>query len=547
MSIYSMRTWFRSSMAEKLLMGILAGIFIIGAVNYFGAAPGSKRDQNAGSKAVLAKVNGIPITQDEFDVQWSQMKENASHMGVSSTTQLADMRAQIFARLVQSRLLLSAAQKMGVSVSERDIDNALDAKVVERLKENRKMVLGQVSREQEKLDPRNDSDYKNELTKNGMSLAQQEEMAKAMFPRTMIQAELAAQGIQNAIKAKVGKISDKDVEDSYNIYKIREITLIKGKLPEAQLQNKAKGIQKEASSGGDFAKLARDNSDDPMKSNGGAFSMTFESQQMFPPEFVAAVLKLKPGQVSKVIDTDRGIYIARLESVEKKLPAKFDNKTKRARRKQVEQMREYPELANIQKMMTAQPGVSANNAEMRGYWHMMQAQQSMMDQGKYRKEMNLAMASFDKAYTQDPSNDYAAVKLVQLWKENGKTKEAKELLANLLMGKNSAVEGADLRVMLGDMLLADGKPDSKDQALKQYQKASEIAVNDRSIHEQLQAKFKSLGRADLAANEAKMIANYDQRMKEMQAQQQKAMEEQTKRASKNAPKSPKTEPGKAGG
>jgi peptidyl-prolyl cis-trans isomerase C len=91
-------------------------------------------------------------------------------------------------------------------------------------------------------------------------------------------------------------------------------------LPEDQKKAKlklAEDVRKKALAGEDFAKLAKDYSDDPgSKENGGEY--TFPRGQMVP-EFEAAAFSMSSNQVSEVITTQFGYHVIKMSE---KIPAK---------------------------------------------------------------------------------------------------------------------------------------------------------------------------------------------------------------------------------
>lgn len=522
MSIQDIRTQFRDHF--RWIAYAIALVFIIGAVWQFGAAP--ERQSTPDAEKVIALVGKTPITQDEFDTIWAQVSENASQFGVTSTLGLANYRQQVFLQLVQSKKLVILAEKEGIKITDKDIDKKLDEKIVAQLKANRKAVLGNISEEQEKIDPRKDKAYLAELKANGMSVAIIEDQVARMNTREMIKAEIAGTKFSDIIKSKTDALTDADIENSYTTYKIREIALSKTTADE-QIKAKAGKIYTEAKGGADFAKLAKENSTDAMKSQGGAFDLNFDSQHILGTEVYDAVKKLEIGGISPVIETDRGYYIVKLEKKEKKLPEKFDKKAKDERKKQISSMLEYRESMKIQKELMSTSDVTVKNKEMEGYWRLFLSQSAAsLSSEEQEKEASLALAAFETAYKEDPSNDYAAVMYVISLNDAGKKDEAGKLLYTLLEGETSMVQGADLNMMLADYLLSKGDSSSKEEAIKQYQKASEAAINDLQVHTELKLKFTQLGKLDLAAKESAWIDSYNKQMEE----ERQAREEAEKRA-----------------
>jgi len=74
-------------------------------------------------------------------------------------------------------------------------------------------------------------------------------------------------------------------------------------------------IQTSLASGGDFAELAREYSDDPGSAEQGG-DLGFVESGAFPAEFETAILALAEGEVSQPVETDSGIHLIRLTELE---------------------------------------------------------------------------------------------------------------------------------------------------------------------------------------------------------------------------------------
>lgn len=521
MGIYKMRTNFGHQM--RWLMGVLAVIFIIGGAFMFGAGPGARNaggNRGQSNNDVVATVNDMPITRGEMDAAWNQTWEMLRDRGMRSSLQMAQARARVFQSLIDSRMILLLAKSLGVEVSNRDVANKRDEMIVEYLKQNRRSVLGgKLSAEREKLDPRDDAEYKTELARsvgpNGgpMTIGQIENTARTIIPEGQIQYQLAQEGLEKAIRKQTSDVSEQDVKDSYNVYSVRQIMILKSILPEEQLKARVDRIVSQAKGGGDFAALAKQYTIDPSK--GAVQSMSYE---MVSPEVWDQISKLKPGEISNPIDTDMVVYIIKVEGVTPKLPAKFDKKAQSDRRDMIQSMRERQMRMKYDADARRKIVVVVTDPELEGYWRVSKIQQAKSE-ADAKKQLILAGNAFKKAVIKEPNNQYADAMLSMVLQQQGNTKQAVIQLYHLLEGEDARGEGWDLRVVLADMLMKSGK---KADAMKQYNKASDVAGADPEAHKQLVTKFKQVGLSDLAAKEQKWVTQYETNKKLYEAQQKQS-------------------------
>ena len=78
-----------------------------------------------------------------------------------------------------------------------------------------------------------------------------------------------------------------------------------------EAKKKAEGLLERIKGGADFAKLAEENSDDGSKTQGG--DLGYFQRGAMVPEFQDAAFKLKPGEVSGVVETEFGYHIIKVE------------------------------------------------------------------------------------------------------------------------------------------------------------------------------------------------------------------------------------------
>jgi peptidyl-prolyl cis-trans isomerase D len=128
--------------------------------------------------------------------------------------------------------------------------------------------------------------------------------------------------------AKVGASlnpSDADIQKEYRAsadkfrtperVNVRHILIKSDATNDAQMKAKAEGLLKQIQGGGDFAKLAKENSQDPGSADkGGELGWIVKGQTV--PEFEKAAFALQPGQTSGLIKTVYGYHILQVEQHE---------------------------------------------------------------------------------------------------------------------------------------------------------------------------------------------------------------------------------------
>ncbi len=105
--------------------------------------------------------------------------------------------------------------------------------------------------------------------------------------------------------------------------KVRHILLKADASNDAAVKPKAEALLKQIQGGGDFAKLAKDNSQDPGSgAQGGELGYIVKGQTV--PEFEKAAFSLQPGQTSGLVKTTYGYHILQVESHEPAQLQPFD-------------------------------------------------------------------------------------------------------------------------------------------------------------------------------------------------------------------------------
>lgn len=253
---------------------------------------------------VVAKAKGFEIKRSQIDEAIIPMKSSAAARGQPiPAEQVTRLEQQVLDRLIQIRLLLDKAT---------DADKA----------------AGKVAR---------DKRYEAIKTRSGSEEALVRNLKSVGMTTDELQAKMLEESIAEAVLERELKINvtDEDVKKFYddNPSKFEQPEMVRashillatrdqngGELSEEQKtakRKKAEDLLKRAKAGEDFAKLAKDNSEDPgSKDTGGEY--TFPRGKMVP-EFESAAFSLQTNQVSDIVTTQFGYHIIKLSE---KIPAK---------------------------------------------------------------------------------------------------------------------------------------------------------------------------------------------------------------------------------
>ncbi len=140
----------------------------------------------------------------------------------------------------------------------------------------------------------------------------------------------------NADFMQSAKVSDAELQKTYNEgidsyrqperVKVRHILIkTQGKPKEEipKLKAKAEGILKQLQGGGNFAELAKANSEDPGSAvKGGELGDIVRGQTV--PNFEKAAFSLKPNELSPIVETEYGYHILQVESKQEAHTQSFD-------------------------------------------------------------------------------------------------------------------------------------------------------------------------------------------------------------------------------
>lgn len=258
---------------------------------------------------IVARVNGKPITAFELNEEFQDILPmmGAYHGGVPSE-KVAEIREKALSRLIEKELQYQYALGKKLSVPAKDIDAEL------------------ASMEKRTGSP---AKFKDALKKIGITKEELKEVVKKRL--------LSVVARDEAVTSKVA-LTDLEVKDYYEKNKetfkrpveFRASHILIGVEPAATSEDRekklrfAKDLLAKVRAGEDFAKLASRYSTDegsaPVGGNIGSFH-----KGMAEEAFEKAVLSLKVGEVSDIVETLYGYHIIKLTDVKPETQLGFDD------------------------------------------------------------------------------------------------------------------------------------------------------------------------------------------------------------------------------
>lgn len=243
-----------------------------------------------------AKVNGNGIKAATLDTALNNYVENQKMFGVTVKDEEKDrLKKDILNELVSAELLYQASQKAGLGNLSKEVDSQL---------ENIKKGFG------------TEQEFQKVLKERGIDIKDlKEDIKKGIYINAYLEKD---------VFSKLGPVTEDEKKQEYEANKDKlnvpdEVkashVLIKvGDKAAAEEKQKAKekieALRARAMSGEDFAKLAKENSEDASASSGGDLGY-FKKGDMVKP-FEDAAFGLEKDQISPVVETQFGYHVIKV-------------------------------------------------------------------------------------------------------------------------------------------------------------------------------------------------------------------------------------------
>lgn len=258
------------------------------------------------SGAVVAKVNGVEITKEDFDKTSLKVgKEYEMIFGeeiwaseVEGGKVFKDVfKDEILNVMVSQELVAQKAEKEGITVTDEEIANEVKSFMA---------YIGKVPTYTDFLKENNvDEEFLKEHFKSNL-------IFEKYRNKIMSETELKDEQLKEYYETHLDDYKKDEIKASHIL--ISTLNEMKEPLSEdetAKKEAEAKAILKRVKAGEDFATLAKEYSDDDTSAvNGG--DLGYFAKGVMVPEFEEAAFKMKAGEISELVKSTFGYHIIKV-------------------------------------------------------------------------------------------------------------------------------------------------------------------------------------------------------------------------------------------
>jgi peptidyl-prolyl cis-trans isomerase SurA len=253
---------------------------------------------------VAAVVEGEPIFESEIEEQLYLFLMQTGMRPDSSEAK--KMRREILDRLVDEKLIVQEAERMGVTVPDAEIEAQVDAAIDEA-----KQRLG------------GEAGFQTELAREGTSEAQLRERYRAEIQRQALANQLLRRQLNldlevSPVEAEAYFAKHRDefpMKPADFRLALIQIPIEPEEAELAKARTRAEAALARVKKGESFTRVAQEVSEDPTTKNSGG-DLGFFGKGQLEPVFEQTAFSLSPGEISGIILTPFGFHIIRVEEVD---------------------------------------------------------------------------------------------------------------------------------------------------------------------------------------------------------------------------------------
>lgn len=256
------------------------------------AAPAAAKGGVQMGDAIVAVVNSEAITRRELEARVQAASATLARQQIAPPD-AATLERQVLERMIVDRTQLQEAATSGIRIDDFQLDRAIS-----RIAEQNKVTV---------------TDMRDQIEREGLPFA--------MYREDLRQEITLVRLRERAVDSQV-QITESEIDNFLNDQNETapsQLTLaqILVRVPEgspsdrvAQLRRKAEALVVQARGPVDFARLAAASSDGEEALRGG--DLGTRPTDRWPGIFIEAVAKLKPGEISNVVQSGNGFHIVKL-------------------------------------------------------------------------------------------------------------------------------------------------------------------------------------------------------------------------------------------
>ena len=258
------------------------------------AAATAQKQNNVVLDKIIARVDDKIVLQSELEFRFLQ--EKSRQKGVVDESAL---RCEVLRQLIIEKMLIVKAETDSVTVDDDAVENQVDSRM--------RVIIAQFGSEEKLIEAygKTIDEWKNTF-------------------REPVRQQLMVERMQDEIKRSV-KVTPEEVkkffkripQDSLPFFskevQIGQIVRVPKANEKQKLYYKTKlqELKDRIGSGEDFGKLAAEFSEDPGSAAQGG-TLGFIKRGEMVPEFEAEAMRLKPGELSNIIETEYGFHLIQL-------------------------------------------------------------------------------------------------------------------------------------------------------------------------------------------------------------------------------------------
>lgn len=288
---------------KKRTVLMVTGLLLAGSVAFASGNVEDRSQPAARRAAIAARVNGVEITVEEYQQMVSSNIERyeAEARSPFPEDQRSMLERRVLDGLITRATLESETQRLGITVAAAEIEAILA------------QFRGQF--------PDEDT-FKNVLQQQGYT----EERFEAELQRQMAIEQLFEQEVFAAITVEEQELQDFYEENTMYFEQPEQVSArhiiltTQGASDDAArsaIRQEIEGLRRRIAGGEDFAKVAREHSQDGSAARGGSLG-TFGRGQMVPA-FEEVAFSLPVGELSQVVETQFGYHLV---EVTERIPAR---------------------------------------------------------------------------------------------------------------------------------------------------------------------------------------------------------------------------------